>query len=349
MQLDSTLPSQASQDDILPPLSNKGGPQTDLGTKQVSFRPDWISCTYPIPITAIHPDNGIIGSLEKRGPFQLFCQQCIGPLDDILWDERGSSHRGYLMSHRLASGGSMAYHPTVIRQGLLVQWTGQSLTALLAERGPDDIMRQLQALGGRTARLDVAIDLFLTERPDIKGLQDKVTTRLGFSGGNYSMVDGPDGEYEAHTVYFGSSQSDRWCRIYDKSAERKDWSEGYWLRIELVLKGDYARAFVDNAAQTAFAPAARGELQSMFASIDAEWWETVLSGEVVEHQSLGRHAGADRRAWLLSLLPLYEDMLWQDAVAGRSDLREALAGLVHRAPVGKQQAREFVRKGVQDE
>lgn len=53
------------------------------------------------------------------------------------------------------------------------------------------------------------------------------------------------------TIYFGSPKSDIRVRIYDKAAER-GFSDRHWIRVELQLRDDRARKFLEMVVGNAF-------------------------------------------------------------------------------------------------
>lgn len=105
------------------------------------------------------------------------------------------------------------------------------------------------------------------------------------------------GEFLGRTMYFGSQNSDLFCRIYDKSLERKANSDeienipNKWTRLELVYRKDRAKKLVEYVIkdEKALGHVLRGTLRRylrfLIPSTDrnksrwatAKWWDTLLA------------------------------------------------------------------------
>lgn len=119
-----------------------------------------------------------------------------------------------------------------------------------------------------------------------------------------SMIISFDGvDVDGSTVYFGSPKSNFRVRIYDKAKEQGD-LKSHWIRVELVLKGKNAMAFVENFVNCdSLGTLATGVINDKFRFIErddtnttrcstCEWWVEfmenlsaieILSREVMQH------------------------------------------------------------------
>lgn len=96
-----------------------------------------------------------------------------------------------------------------------------------------DIRVLLREIGGRLTRLDISSDMLTDETPD-KFVQLRAEGRWKA----FSEVKSQTG----HTIYIGSRQSDRYCRVY-RYYEPHPRSK--FLRCEFVLKSEQARVICD--------------------------------------------------------------------------------------------------------
>lgn len=154
------------------------------------------------------------------------------------------------------------------------------------------------------SRVDVACDEFegWLDMDDIiqKTQNNEINSRMT----KRQVVVSYDGaKRNGATVYLGSPSSDFRVRIYDKALEQGE--DRHWIRVELVLRGDNAVAFVDQAV--AFGEVGRLAAQVIndkFSFIDrddsnisrcgvSEWWSTfieelgqvtLVSRETVQHK-----------------------------------------------------------------
>ena len=127
------------------------------------------------------------------------------------------------------------------------------------------------------------------------GINSRMTKR--------SVVVSYDGtQQNGSTVYIGAPSSDFRIRIYDKALEEGE--EGHWVRVEMVMRGAHANAFVAQAIETdTIGRLAAQVLNDKFAFIEkddsnitrctvCDWWERfvdelqnvhLVAREVVKH------------------------------------------------------------------
>lgn len=142
--------------------------------------------------------------------------------------------RGYLISYECESTGMKVSvpHPDRMTQGIKIIATGG-----LRQISHLYILKMLNAHGWKPTRIDLAFDIknSKTEWIDIvSDVQEIVLDKEGWTHSLYRQGDGG-------TLGIGSRQSDIYCRIYNKAAERKI-SDMQWTRIEFELKGDIAKS-----------------------------------------------------------------------------------------------------------
>lgn len=95
------------------------------------------------------------------------------------------------------------------------------------------------------SRLDIAGDLLGSDRITVPFLQGYVRKDKFICKSTYhSCIDGN----KEMAIYFGSPQSDRRLRIYDKAMEQGE--DGQWVRFEFQLRNDNALSFYLNLSRT---------------------------------------------------------------------------------------------------
>lgn len=123
--------------------------------------------------------------------------------------------------------------------GMHVIMSGSALEYLAAhENDVRWLLKSAVDMGAKTTRLDLAIDA-KNCNVDIMVIYD--ACKAGLSKGtaqNINIIQGVDG---SATLYVGSRQSDKFCRLYDKGIQSK--LGGDWKRLEVELKGDVAKQY----------------------------------------------------------------------------------------------------------
>jgi phage replication initiation protein len=122
--------------------------------------------------------------------------------------------------------------------GLHFVISGASLRDFAANgRTSRELLRRIVHGGGKVSRLDFAKDAYL-EGIDLRRI-GSLAVRKYYTGYAQSanVVQGSEGGY---TLYVGSRHSERFIRIYDKSAEQHLATD--WIRAEIETKGAVAKA-----------------------------------------------------------------------------------------------------------
>ena len=327
--LGSSLPDDPSQ----PPYTDEGGSQINLGSK-LSVILDWISCTFKVSEKTLSKSS----SYDVLG-LKTYIEQIANSVgDEVCWEQEPPKGRpGYNARVSLASGGSVHWHRTNPHQGVLFEWSGSPLTYLRDKSSDIAILAALNGLSARFTRLDVAFDHYSPVLPDIPSLRTKLKTRLKYDGGVVKPSYHPSGiNYDRHTAYFGSGQSARRIRVYEKSGQVQDWRHGYWVRVELTVRKPFTEGLISAVLNSnSLAVAGRSVLSQLVQSCDLDWWSDIMTGPVVLIEPVGRK-DTDRRTWLFkTVLPLLEEQLWLDALEGDNLLYDALNKLIESAPRGE--------------
>lgn len=190
-----------------------------------------------------------------------------------------------------------------LKSGVHVMITGQGCRQYSVNH---DLLRLIKKLHARDrinfSRIDLAIDDYESKIIDY----DKIHTAAmkGHFTSRWSKWDEVNSrqtstnEFLGRTMYFGSQASDLFCRIYDKTLERKANSDDVesnipqsWTRLELVYRKDRAKKLADYIvnASMPLGHALRGTLNQylrfLIPSKDSnkarwqtiEWWDILLS------------------------------------------------------------------------
>lgn len=170
------------------------------------------------------------------------------------WQESERGGLGYLAA--VFRGNVKIYYNGQVGMGVHVEVTGQGCRQLEAEGMIDNpapeyamvggwqtFLANIIDLGGKTTRLDVAID-------DRDGLvpmgfvqaaieEGRVSSRFR-QGRVYVDYDLSTGAGGGTTAYFGSAQSQMFVRIYNKAAEQSLAADVHWTRVELQARKERA-------------------------------------------------------------------------------------------------------------
>jgi len=104
----------------------------------------------------------------------------------------------------------------------------------------------------------------------------KINTRLGL---NVTYKD-ETAERGGRSVYFGSPKSDQRVIVYDKAVEQKRLFEA-WTRVEMRLKGDYAKTLAEDMQASGVTRAGDSKLKKLW-DADIEWFQNALSKDLIE-------------------------------------------------------------------
>lgn len=246
----------------------------------IEFSVDWLSST-------IHQDS------EGYGVKEMF-----GVLDDCATFEVMRPMHGYTDALRWKHGAIAMRNTRRPEMGTHFILSGETLREL-AKCGYDQffLFRMLSRAGAKFSIIHLALDVHNA------GYEPK-TMYEQFCAGEYtgrsrkgSQVSERDRGY---TAYVGSWNSDRFFRYYDKAAEQNYLND--WKRLELVLKGDYAKAFAWEAKDSLnfdeLSKFMRGTVKAM-ANMSDEKFQQIMAGEA-KKLTLPLHRVNSTRHWLLT-------------------------------------------------
>lgn len=187
--------------------------------------------------------------------------------------------------------------------GVHVMITGQGCRHYSANHDLIELIRTLSSMNHvNFSRIDLAIDDYESKiinysRINKAALAGNFTSRWS-KWDEINSRQTATGNFLGRTMYFGSQASDLFCRIYDKSLERKinakqefDNIPPKWTRLELVYRKDRAKKLVEHLidGQKSLGHVLRGTLRQYLRFIlpstdrnkarwpTAPWWEKLLA------------------------------------------------------------------------
>lgn len=189
-----------------------------------------------------------------------------------------------------------------LKSGIHVMITGQGCRHYSVKHNLIELINKLHAMPRvNFSRIDLAIDDYESKIIDYDRIHEAALK--GTFTSRWSKWDEVNSrqtstnEFLGRTMYFGSQASDLFCRIYDKTLERKANADAEsdiperWTRLELVYRKDRAKKLADFIVQnkTPLGHALRGTLNQylrfLIPSNDSnkarwntvEWWDILLS------------------------------------------------------------------------
>lgn len=192
-----------------------------------------------------------------------------------------------------------------------VRMTGGDLQTY-RDLGGDDarLVQFTRGVSGSTSRIDCAFDLFAYgidlmqiykdwKRGKVACRARKVTPVVG------ARMDEQGNVVEAVTLYFGSRTTEIMVRMYDKGKEQE--TDLDWIRIEIEIKGDKARAYGVAMDANGIAETARAILADYFYKMPYAFWRDVVKGKLADLPKVGRKM-TEREAWIRNVvLPVLRD------------------------------------------
>lgn len=192
------------------------------------------------------------------------------------------------------------YSPDVPGRGSCIVNSGSALLALNQSfnMSDDALVRHLHGLGFHGTRLDFALDLYHVGI----GVQDFVAAYLNGAirvpTRSFAHIRSQNGIAAGETLYFGSRESERYMRIYDKGLETGAEKAGEWLRVELELKGQRARAAFVQSTTFGTSEVGGAEIKA-FMQTEFPFWEDALAGLTAPAPEIGERPITNRRRWLM--------------------------------------------------
>lgn len=206
-------------------------------------------------------------------------------------------HNGYKTAYRNPLGALVQWNTERPEMRVLSQYSGTTLGRYIdAGIRPDQIMQiHANREDSRITRIDLAFDLLDTGFNIQQRYNELKSGNVKCSTSRANLVVGLDG---GQTLYVGSRQSDKFLRIYDKAAEMS--IPGDWVRVELEVKGDTARALgtqLVNASELTMARVAKQMLWSMV-QWDDPIWQHLCSDTLAIDFSISHKKGDNIKSWL---------------------------------------------------
>ena len=241
---------------------------------------DWLSTTFKGSLTDTDVRDAVAFGFPKRA-----------------WTV-GTPHFGYSTMLQHPMGHFIMSNPGRPEMGVHLSIGGRALKAM--DEGGHTPLSMLQwslREGGKTTRIDLAIDVF-DEEIDISAMaRSKQVDGAKGSARGRKLMEGEDG---GRTLYIGSRQSDKFFRIYDKAVETGDRSRP-WTRFELEIKGDTAKKVAfefANLLEGQHAPYIKGIMKAMFNPDDA-LYQAIMSAPAV-HVTAPKDTSDNTLEWLLN-------------------------------------------------
>lgn len=204
---------------------------------------------------------------------------------------------GYRKAARCEAGLIVYFDGAAKGMGAHYVYSGRTINDLAAEGiSAMSILTWHFDKGHRCTRLDLAVDI--KDRPGFLQKCIDAAFRNNWSGTARSANVIQNTKDGGATIYIGSRSSNRFVRIYNKSAQMGE--EGDWTRVEVELKGDVARGVARALVSPDF-----GGLQEIAPSIIAEQvnfkfreWRDIFDGGVM---GIGKAQTVARQTekWLL--------------------------------------------------
>lgn len=244
--------------------------------------------------------------------------------------EQATPQRGYSACWRVNPAGlRVNWHDEIVTQGLHYQYGGKALEWYAANSiKSTDVVKWHHRRGGRTSRIDIAIDLYDSnvswkdlerELPNAKTRARKAEIVRNQTGAGW-------------TQYVGSRSGERFLRIYDKTAQVNDPDHHPdHVRIELEIKGRRAKQFTALLVDAI-------ESDTVYALFCAEicaycdfesWqlWQDVMGAKIASQATQNHKKSTDTVKWLIeqvapvlareyardeSVIALFEQRLWDE-------------------------------------
>jgi hypothetical protein len=262
-------------------------------------------------------------SIDKPGEIEMMekIQKIFG---DTEWWECGRTQRPYTNGVE-SSYASIYWHPERPEFKHMVRCTGEQLDSWRRDGGSDDeLVAKLHVLGFRFTRLDLARDIFDVPARPAALYNAWRMGELQTSARKLTIIQsaGEGGAPAGETVYFGSRQSTRFLRVYDKAAQLE--TEQQWTRAEIELKSDNAGVAAYQVARVGVQRVFQTMLHSIILKGMPEWLRDTGDVELVALEAVPRKE-TDSERWLWQIVfPAAARALRAQVPGFRSALERAL-------------------------
>lgn len=275
---------------------------------------DWL--TYTVPHN-VGPDNAFLphDALYNTG--------------EVIRRLAPSTPRGYTR-HLALSHGTLSFHHERPEQKICVQFSGRDLY-YLRKGGIDlqDLLQHALTHDARITRMDFAVDTYGPSTPlDLqeaflaKELKSAAKRDVRFIMG----CDKRKGEIiKTYSSYFGSNQSRRMLRCYDKAYQAG--VPGPWTRSELVMRDGYGNRVADAMVKDGIAAAGKQAIRE-FIQCDIDWFNRSVTGPSVYIQT-PPPPERDSAAWLLvQVLPTFRKVVIAQAAEQNFEVLNAYRNVI---------------------
>lgn len=315
------MSGRASAANINPPISNRGVPpgffeynlslriEAHKMSKQITHCIDWLqySVEWPNQISEWPINRTAEMALARTAVPQVGADLTDWKRPD---DETPFGMQGYSKTYDMKYA-SVHVNPQRREQKLGVRMTGKELGAYRDFGGTETkLIDFLTGCNASTSRIDIAYDLF-GYNVDLQRIYadwkaGKVTTKARTVRPMTQGQRNEKGEIEeSTTLYFGSRQSEIMVRMYEKGKEQR--VDIDWLRVELEIKGDRAKAIVRDCYANGVDIVGRQLLRHFIPSAPYKFYAELLKTKSVELTAMGRKK-TEREIWLHNVVfPVLRD------------------------------------------
>jgi len=150
---------------------------------------------------------------------------------------------------------------------------------------------------GKSSRMDLAINMHELHASVADFARALDSGQLLAKASRWRFVIGKNGEIAGDTLYIGSPNSDRQCRIYNKAAEQGIVDGKAWVRLELELRRLRANGALNSCADNGTETTINGHFHDFLSWQNAEY-VTAIEGPSVAPIDIPRRA-SNRQRWLL--------------------------------------------------
>ena len=251
-----------------------------------TFSIDWISLTMQGDDALLFAKRHFLGALTPTP----------NPKGMYGYKSRATFDSGAIMLHSFAS--LLLNNEDNAKQHAHFMLSGTTLTKIWKETGisPFEIMQIAEDYSARCSRVDFAVDV-RGEILSVPSLHEAKNTSktLGRNAQRSLVLSKNDGA----TAYFGSRQSDKFLRVYNKAAEQ-GLANTLWTRIELECKGEIAHALgwhASRVSEAEFYSIGCAYIKSVFDCEHAVWAQALSDASAT--LDAPKQDKKDTIAWLM--------------------------------------------------
>lgn len=262
-----------------PRLSNRG--VTNLPDTFVFSHLDYLSIMYP------YPSQGSTGKYVRL------------PVPDDLFTvvDTGSGIKNWRQSATMSPGGRFYWNDAEADKGCYVVLAGDDLALIRARLRLSDgeLLDRLAFNATNFTRADFCINITagsaIDTRKEFEAGRKKTRVRSAWEPDHFAGGNGK-------TIYFGSSNSDKLLRVYDKARELKLFADIVLTRIELQTRYDVADSFVRAMRKNTVVDVGKTAIRKFCDFPKLGWYQDALSGAQDVPMQLIPRKETDFMRWL---------------------------------------------------